>query len=220
MNKKWLFLKQFPTKDIYAQYLFIYYIKFRNQIKIFYSFYDIIFLFFIYISIKSQLLLNILVQRNTYHILYFLKWERKLSIHKYCKITSIAVPIQSHTVLRILQLRNHTTMLIKTNTPDLNLIRVPISEWRESPKAPNSPNLNDSGSSGKEKEEEWKSQIIMIRLLTFFIVSEALLLCSFLWLYYSEIYFICEWTMFFDPYTKWYLRKNEYPGSKRSGIPV
>lgn len=89
-----------------------------------------------------------------------------------------------------------------------------ISCMAGSPETPNSPNRADSGSLEKEKEGRMKKSIYNDRASTWFaVVSEALLLSSFVWLHDSAIYGFCEWTIFFYPYTKWYLwEETNIPG--------
>ena len=90
---------------------------------------------------------------------------------------------------------------------------------------PRSPKLPESvrfGEFGERRGGRMKKSIYNDRAISCFaVVSEALLLSSFVWLHYSAISFICEWTMFFYPYTKWYLyEKTNIPDRNRSGIPV
>ena len=111
-----------------------------------------------------------------------------------------------------------TRFLSHINTPDLNSIRgtrIGMNlDWQEFQKAQTPRIIQIWGVwKGERKKKNEKVNLYGSDFALYCHFSEALLLSSFLWLHYSEIYNFCEWTMFFDPYTKWYLWKNEYPGS-------
>ena len=118
-----------------------------------------------------------------------------------------------------------TRFLNHINTPDLNSIRgtrIGMNlDWQEFQKAQTPLIIQIRGVwKGERKKKNEKVNLYGSDFALYCYFSEALLLSSFLWLHYSEIYNFCEWTMLFDPYTKGYLWKNEYPGLKRAGIFV